>query len=156
MIYALAVFAPLAGALESGLPGKAIGDRAAMGASILGMVISAICGPLACFQLIGGAASPAVLDLGTWIEAAKLEQRKAAALGRGVCEGERDRLPFVARHCFGRRKIAALARADQPIQIAAHDRSVHRVIRSDQPLCGCKIFRGPLVEIGPDTQRSLH
>jgi NADH-quinone oxidoreductase subunit L len=71
MIYALAVFAPLAGALVSGLPGRAIGDRAAMGASILGMVIAAICGPLAFFELIGGAASPGVLDLGTWIEAGR-------------------------------------------------------------------------------------
>ena len=53
MIYAVAVFAPLAGALVSGLLGRAIGDRAAMGASILGMVIAAICGPLAFFQLTG-------------------------------------------------------------------------------------------------------
>jgi NADH-quinone oxidoreductase subunit L len=71
MIYALAVFAPLAGALVSGLLGKAIGDKAAMGASILGMVIAAICGPLACFQLTGGAADTGVLDLGTWIEAGR-------------------------------------------------------------------------------------
>ncbi len=71
MIYALAVFAPLAGALVAGLPGRAIGDRAAMGASILGMVIAAICGPLAFFELVGGGASPGVLDLGTWIEAGR-------------------------------------------------------------------------------------
>ena len=70
MLYALAVFAPLAGALVSGLLGRAIGDKAAMGASILGMVIAAICGPLAFFQLTGGA-DPGVLDLGTWIEAGR-------------------------------------------------------------------------------------
>ncbi len=70
MIYAVAVFAPLAGALISGLLGRAIGDKAAMGASILGMVIAAICGPLAFFQLKGGAES-GVLDLGTWIEAGR-------------------------------------------------------------------------------------
>ena len=70
MIYAVAVFAPLAGALVSGLLGRAIGDKAAMGASILGMVIAAICGPLAFFQLTGGA-EPGVLDLGTWIEAGR-------------------------------------------------------------------------------------
>ncbi len=70
MIYALAVFAPLAGALVSGLLGRAIGDKAAMGASILGMVIAAICGPLAFFQLTGGA-EPGVLDLGSWIEAGR-------------------------------------------------------------------------------------
>jgi NADH-quinone oxidoreductase subunit L len=70
MIYAVAVFAPLAGALVSGLLGRAIGDKAAMGASILGMVIAAICGPLAFFQLTGGAET-GVLDLGTWIEAGR-------------------------------------------------------------------------------------
>ena len=70
MLFAIAVFAPLAGALVSGLPGKAIGDKAAMGASILGMAISAICGPLAFFQLTAGA-EPGVLDLGTWIESGR-------------------------------------------------------------------------------------
>src|SRR3984885_7112961 len=70
MLFALAVFAPLAGALVSGLLGKAIGDKAAMGASVLGMVIAAICGPLAFFQLTGGA-DPGVLDLGTWIESGR-------------------------------------------------------------------------------------
>jgi NADH-quinone oxidoreductase subunit L len=70
MLFALAVFAPLAGALVSGLLGKAIGDKAAMGASVLGMVIAAICGPLAFFQLTGGA-DAGVLDLGTWIESGR-------------------------------------------------------------------------------------
>lgn len=54
MIYGIAVFAPLAGAMVAGLLGRAIGDRAAMGASVLGMVIAAICGPVAFFQLVGG------------------------------------------------------------------------------------------------------
>ena len=70
MFYALAVFAPLAGALVSGLLGRVIGDKAAMGASILGMVIAAICGPIAFFQLTSGA-ELGVLDLGTWIEAGR-------------------------------------------------------------------------------------
>ncbi len=70
MIYAVAVFAPLAGALVSGLLGRAIGDRAAMGASVLGMVIAAICGPVAFFELTGGA-DPGVLDLGSWIESGR-------------------------------------------------------------------------------------
>jgi NADH-quinone oxidoreductase subunit L len=67
MIYAIAVFAPLAGALISGLLGKAIGNRAAMGASVLGMLIAAFCGPYA-FLSFG---EPGVIDLGTWIEAGK-------------------------------------------------------------------------------------
>jgi NADH-quinone oxidoreductase subunit L len=67
MIYAIAVFAPLVGALISGLLGKAIGDRAAMGASVLGMLIAAVCGPYAFFTL----SEPGTVDLGTWIEAGK-------------------------------------------------------------------------------------
>jgi NADH-quinone oxidoreductase subunit L len=70
MIYALAVFAPLAGALVSGLLGRVIGDKGAMTASILGMVIAAICGPLAFLQLTAGA-EPGVLDLGTWIDSGR-------------------------------------------------------------------------------------
>src|SRR5690242_7189224 len=70
MLYALAVFAPLAGATVSGLLGRIIGDKAAMGASILGMIIAAICGPLACFQLTAGN-EPGVLDLGNWIESGR-------------------------------------------------------------------------------------
>jgi NADH-quinone oxidoreductase subunit L len=70
MIYAVAVFAPLAGALVSGLLGRIIGDKNAMGASILGMVIAAICGPLAFWQLTQGA-EPGVLDLGNWIESGR-------------------------------------------------------------------------------------
>jgi NADH-quinone oxidoreductase subunit L len=70
MLYALAVFAPLGGAIISGLFGRFIGDKAAMSFSIAGMVIAAICGPLSCFQLVGGA-SPGVLDLGAWVEAGR-------------------------------------------------------------------------------------
>ena len=68
MIYAVAVFAPLIGAMISGLLGRAIGDRAAMGASVTGMIVAAICGPLACFQLAGGAAEPGVVPVATWID----------------------------------------------------------------------------------------
>jgi NADH-quinone oxidoreductase subunit L len=67
MIYAVAVFAPLIGALIAGLLGRAIGDRAATGASITGMIVAAICGPLACFRLAAGAA-PGVVQVATWID----------------------------------------------------------------------------------------
>jgi NADH-quinone oxidoreductase subunit L len=70
MLYALAVFAPLVGASISGLLGRVIGDKAAMSASILGMIVAAICGPIAFFQLTNGA-STGVLDLGTWIESGR-------------------------------------------------------------------------------------
>src|SRR5215469_7117849 len=69
MIYAVAVFAPLFGALVSGLLGRAIGDRAAMAVSILCMLVAAALGPLACFQLINGDTDPGTVSLGTWIEA---------------------------------------------------------------------------------------
>src|ERR1700759_3635661 len=70
MLYGLAIFAPLAGALVSGLLGRVIGDKGAMGASIFGMLVAAFCGPLAFFQLTAGA-EPDVLDLGSWIEAGR-------------------------------------------------------------------------------------
>jgi NADH-quinone oxidoreductase subunit L len=68
MIYAVAVFAPLIGAIISGLLGPGIGDRAAVGASILGMIVSAVFGPLSCFLLVTGNASPGVVAIGTWID----------------------------------------------------------------------------------------
>ncbi len=70
MIYALAVFAPLVGAMISGLLGRAIGDRAAMGASVLGMLIAAVCGPYAFFALVPNG-EPDTIDLATWIEVGK-------------------------------------------------------------------------------------
>jgi NADH-quinone oxidoreductase subunit L len=71
MLYALAIFAPLAGALVSGLLGRIIGDKNAMGASIFGMVVAATCGPLAFWQLTQGGAEPGVLELGNWIESGR-------------------------------------------------------------------------------------
>jgi NADH-quinone oxidoreductase subunit L len=68
MIYAVAVFAPLVGAMIAGLLGRQIGDRAAMSASIIGMVVAAICGPLAAFQLASGAAEPGVVFIATWVD----------------------------------------------------------------------------------------
>jgi NADH-quinone oxidoreductase subunit L len=71
MIYALAVFAPLLGAMVAGLLGRSIGDKAAMAASVGGMIVAAICGPLAFLHLTVGDAHPGVIDLGTWMEAGK-------------------------------------------------------------------------------------
>src|SRR5580658_2673340 len=71
MLYVVAVFAPLFGALISGLLGPVIGDRAAQGASILGMVIAAICGPVACFQLVNGDLTAGTIPICTWIEAGR-------------------------------------------------------------------------------------
>ena len=71
MIYAVAVFAPLFGALVSGLLGRSIGDRAAIAVSILCMLVAAALGPLACFQLVGGDADLGTVSLGTWVEAGR-------------------------------------------------------------------------------------
>jgi NADH-quinone oxidoreductase subunit L len=71
MLYLIAVFAPLAGAAIAGLLGRQIGDRAAQGASILGMVISAICGPLAFFQLVSGDLAAGTIPIATWIDAGR-------------------------------------------------------------------------------------
>ncbi len=66
MIYAIAVFAPLLGSLIAGLLGRVIGDRAAMAVAILCMIVAAICGPLALFQLVAFGDTPAgVVQLGT-------------------------------------------------------------------------------------------
>ena len=84
MIYAVAVFAPLFGALVSGLLGRSIGDRAAMAVSILCMLVAAALGPLACFQLVGGDADPGAVSLGTWVEAGRFHVDLGAALRHAV------------------------------------------------------------------------
>jgi NADH-quinone oxidoreductase subunit L len=69
MIYAVAVFAPLCGALIAGLLGKFIGDRAAMAVAIIGMVLAAICGPLALAGLVMFEDTPpGLVTLGTWVD----------------------------------------------------------------------------------------
>ena len=54
-------------------------DRAAMGASVLGMVIAAICGPYAFFALVPDG-EPGVVDLSTWIEAGKFRHERTVGL----------------------------------------------------------------------------
>ena len=77
MIYAVAVFAPLFGALISGLLGRAIGDRAAQAVSILCMLVAAALGPIACFQLVSGDTETGVIPLATWIEAGRFHTQWA-------------------------------------------------------------------------------
>jgi len=67
MIYAVAVFAPLLGAIVSGLLGRTIGDRAAEAVSILVMVVAAICG-VTSFIWIGFLHEPdGTVDIGSWV-----------------------------------------------------------------------------------------
>ena len=69
MLYAVAVFAPLFGAVIAGLFGKIIGDRAAQAVTILCMVLASACGITAFVQLVYQGAPSGVVSLGNWIEA---------------------------------------------------------------------------------------
>jgi len=69
MTFIVAVFAPLFGALVSGLFGRFIGDRAAMAVSILCMLLAAACGPFAWVAFEWGHAAPGSIPLGDWIVA---------------------------------------------------------------------------------------
>ncbi len=68
MLYAVAVFAPLLGALIAGLLGRQIGDRASQAVAILCMVVAAICGVASFLPFVSGHAEPGLVSLGTWIE----------------------------------------------------------------------------------------
>jgi NADH-quinone oxidoreductase subunit L len=69
MLYAIAVFAPLAGSLLCGFAGRAIGDRAAQLVAILCMVLATLCGVASWYQHIWGGVANGVVPIGTWIEA---------------------------------------------------------------------------------------
>ncbi|HKM65438.1 MAG TPA: NADH-quinone oxidoreductase subunit L [Acidisphaera sp.] len=72
MIFVIAVFAPLLGALVSGLLGRAIGDRAASSFSILCMLVAAFCGVWSFFAIGFNGAGDGTIDLGRWIESGGL------------------------------------------------------------------------------------
>ncbi len=71
MLYTIAVFAPLLGAIIAGLFGRLIGDRAAQSVSILLMLVAAACGitEFVPFMLKQGAGN--LYPIGTWIEAGR-------------------------------------------------------------------------------------
>jgi NADH-quinone oxidoreductase subunit L len=73
MLLITAVFAPMFGAMVSGLLGRWIGDRAAQAVSIICMLLAAACGPLAWVQLQWGGAQEGVLTLGPWIYAGSFQ-----------------------------------------------------------------------------------
>jgi NADH-quinone oxidoreductase subunit L len=68
MIYAIAVFAPLLGALVAGLFGRVIGDRASQAVTILCMLVAAACGITSFAGLAFSDASPGTVSLGTWFD----------------------------------------------------------------------------------------
>jgi NADH-quinone oxidoreductase subunit L len=69
MLYAVAVFAPLLGAVVAGFFGKAIGDRAAQAVTIICMILASVCGVASFVSLVYGGGTPGVISLGTWVEA---------------------------------------------------------------------------------------
>ena len=68
MLYSVAVFAPLAGALVAGLLGPAIGDRAAELATILGMVVSATAGVIVMGHIAFEGGSYASVPIADWMQ----------------------------------------------------------------------------------------
>ena len=70
MTYAVAVFAPLLGALIAGLLGRQIGDRASQAVTVGCMVVAAVCGAISFFPVVSGTALPGVVSLGTWMDVA--------------------------------------------------------------------------------------
>ena len=73
MLYTVAVFAPLLGALVAGLLGRQIGDRASQAVTILCMIVAACCGAASFIPFLDGSAEPGVLSLGTWFSVEGLD-----------------------------------------------------------------------------------
>src|SRR6185437_9909486 len=73
MLYAIAVFAPLAGALIAGLLGPALGDRAAERVAILGMVVSAICALIVMGHVAFEGAPYASVPIVDWVQSGSFQ-----------------------------------------------------------------------------------
>jgi len=69
MIYGVAVFAPLLGALVCGLAGRALGDRLAQLITIGCMVLASVCGVAAWYSHVFAGAPNGVVTICTWIAA---------------------------------------------------------------------------------------
>ena len=104
----------------------------------------------------GFAFDPTEFVFGFRIEALELEQGKTAALPGCIGEGEDDRLILVARNRLGCRHLTAVARTDQPIEVATYDGALHGMVSGNQPLGGGKVFGAPMIQIGANAQRALH
>ena len=94
--------------------------------------------------------------VGRGVESLQLEDREAASLLRGMDEGEDDRLALVVAHGFRGGELAAVARRDEAVEIALHDRRLHLLVGGDQALCCGDVVGVPFLEIGADAERALH
>ena len=114
MIYAVAVFAPLFGALISGLLGRPSATALPCGLHPVHAGRRAL-GPLACFQLVGGDADPGTVSLGTWIEAGTFPRHLGAALRHAVRgdgrhgDVRRHADPCLFDRLHGARRVPALS-----------------------------------------------
>ena len=77
MFYAVAVFAPLVGALIAGLLGRAIGDRPAELVAILGMIVSAICGVIVLEHIAFEGQPYATVPIADWVQSGSFQVRWA-------------------------------------------------------------------------------
>ena len=68
MMYAVAVFAPLCGAIIAGFLGRQIGDKASQAVTILFMLVAAFCGVMSFLPFLDGSAEPGVLNIATWMD----------------------------------------------------------------------------------------
>jgi NADH-quinone oxidoreductase subunit L len=73
MIFSIAVFAPLIGALIAGLPGRYMGDRAARLVAILFMLLASVCGVTVWVQHVWGGAGNFIVPVATWISAGNFQ-----------------------------------------------------------------------------------
>jgi NADH-quinone oxidoreductase subunit L len=69
MIYSIAVFAPLLGALVCGFAGRFLGDRLAQLVTIACMVLASCCGVASWYSHVFGGVPNGVVTIGTWIAA---------------------------------------------------------------------------------------
>ena len=67
-----------------------------------------------------------------------------------------DRLALVAVHGLRGRELAAVARRDEPVEVALHDGRLHFVVGGDQALGHRRLFGRPLGDVGADAERALH
>ncbi len=68
MLYAIAVFAPLAGSVVAGMFGRQLGDRAGQAVTIVCMVIAAIAGSASFLPFLQEETIPGTVSLGTWLD----------------------------------------------------------------------------------------
>jgi hypothetical protein len=89
------------------------------------------------------------------VEAFELQARELVALLCGMDEGEDDGLRPIPIDGLRRREFAAVARRDEPVEIALHDGRLYFVISRDEAPGGGRLFVRPFRNVGADAERAL-